>query len=70
MRNLSVCIILLLQVLLLSAQERRNDWENQHVLGINKLPYHATLMLPSEREFHEEWLSLDRGMEVLLVERP
>ncbi len=59
MRNLSVCIILLLQVLLLSAQEHRNDWENQHVLGKNKLPYHATLMLPSEREYHEEWLSLD-----------
>ena len=24
------------------------DWENPHVLGINKLPYHATLQLPSK----------------------
>ena len=24
------------------------DWENPAVLGINKLPYHATLQLPSK----------------------
>lgn len=33
------------------------DWENPHVLGINKLPYHATLQLPSMP--HEEVFSLD-----------
>lgn len=70
-----VCILLVFEVLMkqisigivlatafafgLSAQENGNDWENQHVLGIDKLPYHATLTLPSERESHEEWLSLD-----------
>lgn len=28
-----------------------NDWENPHVLGINTLPYHVTLDMPSgERE--------------------
>ena len=35
------------------------DWENQNVVGVNKLPYHATLTLPSERSAHEEWMSLD-----------
>ena len=36
-----------------------HDWENQQVVGINKLPYHASLTLPSERALHAEWLSLD-----------
>ena len=35
-------------VLSLSAQAQVHDWENPHVLGINKLPYHATLQLPSK----------------------
>lgn len=35
------------------------DWENPMVVGINKLPYHATLTLPSQRGSHEEWKSLD-----------
>ena len=34
-----------------------HDWENPHVLGINKLPYHATLQLPSKP--HDEVISLD-----------
>ena len=33
------------------------DWENPHVIGINKLPYHATLQLPSIP--HEEAFLLD-----------
>ena len=36
-----------------------NDWENPHVLGINKLPYHATLQLPSKEKECEEIVSLD-----------
>lgn len=36
-----------------------NDWENEEVIGINKLPYHSTLILPSLREFDSRWLSLD-----------
>ena len=33
------------------------DWENPQVLGIRKLPYHATLQMPSRP--HEEVVSLD-----------
>ncbi len=35
------------------------DWENPAVLGINKLPYHATLQLPSKQKECKEILSLD-----------
>ena len=37
----------------------RNDWENPAVLGINKLPYHATLQLPSKQRACREIVSLD-----------
>ena len=33
-------------LLAITAQAQTHDWENSHVLGINKLPYHATLQLP------------------------
>ncbi len=36
-----------------------HDWENPAVLGINKLPYHATLQLPSKEREHPEVISLD-----------
>ena len=36
-----------------------HDWENPHVLGINKLPYHATLQLPSKQKDCKEIRSLD-----------
>lgn len=39
------------------AQQR--DWENPYVFGINKLPYHATLQLPSREAECEEIVSLD-----------
>ncbi len=42
-----------------SAQTPANDWENPAVLGINKLPYHATLQLPSKQKECQEILSLD-----------
>ena len=35
------------------------DWENPDVLGINKLPYHATLQLPSREKECKEIVSLD-----------
>ena len=35
------------------------DWENPAVLGINKLPYHATLQLPSREKECAEIVSLD-----------
>ena len=36
-----------------------HDWENPAVLGINKLPYHATLQLPSKQKECKEIVSLD-----------
>lgn len=35
------------------------DWENPHVFGINKLPYHSTLQLPSKESECKEIISLD-----------
>ena len=32
-----------------AANAQNPDWENPEVIGINKLPYHATLNLPSKR---------------------
>ena len=45
-------------VLVIQAQAV-NDWENPAVLGINKLPYHATLHLPSKQKECKEIVSLD-----------
>ncbi len=52
---------MLMAMLTLSAlaQHSTHDWENPHVLGINKLPYHATLQLPSKQKECQEILSLD-----------
>ena len=41
------------------AQGSVHDWENPAILGINKLPYHATLQLPSKEKECREILSLD-----------
>lgn len=35
------------------------DWENPQVIGVNKLPYHATLTLPSRQGECREFLSLN-----------
>lgn len=40
-------------------QKESADWENPQVIGINKLPYHATLMLPSLQHECQEILSLN-----------
>ena len=37
----------------------KHDWENPRVLGINKLPYHSTLQLPSLEAACKEIVSLD-----------
>jgi len=53
-------ILILMTVLCISAQAQEpHDWENPHVLGINKLPYHATLQLPSKQKECKEIVSLD-----------
>ena len=41
------------------AQTEVRNWENPAVLGINKLPYHATLQLPSRQKECKEIVSLD-----------
>ena len=47
-------------VLAMTAQaQTAPDWENPAVLGINKLPYHATLQLPSKWKECKEIVSLD-----------
>ena len=46
-------------VLALQAQAQEYDWENPAILGINKLPYHATLQLPSKEKECKEIISLD-----------
>ena len=53
--------ILTIAALLLSltAQAQPHDWENPAVLGINKLPYHTTLQLPSKEGLCKEIVSLD-----------
>ena len=52
-------LILLTSLLTMSAQAQTHDWENPAVLGINKLPYHATLQLPSKWKACKEIISLD-----------
>lgn len=54
-----VIALFIFQVYSLFAQEFKNDWENPLVLGINKLPYHATLQLPSKQDECKEIISLD-----------
>ena len=53
--------IFLLAFMLISQAEAQtiHDWENPAVLGVNKLPYHATLQLPSLQQNCPEILSLD-----------
>ena len=42
-----------------ASAQNTHDWENPAILGINKLPYHATLQLPSKWKACQEILSLD-----------
>ncbi|MBQ9362663.1 MAG: DUF4981 domain-containing protein [Bacteroidaceae bacterium] len=53
--------ILIIVALMLSftVQAQVHDWENPAVLGINKLPYHATLQLPSKWKECREIMSLN-----------
>ena len=52
-------LVLLASLLTTIAQAQPHDWENPAVLGINKLPYHATLQLPSKWKECKEIVSLD-----------
>ena len=52
-------IVILTSLLALQAYGQPHDWENPAVLGIHKLPYHATLQLPSREKECKEIVSLD-----------
>ena len=52
-------IVVFASLLTITAQAQTHDWENPAVLGINKLPYHATLQLPSKWKDCKEIVSLD-----------
>jgi beta-galactosidase len=52
-------LILLILSLSITSQAQTHDWENPAVLGINKLPYHATLQLPSKWKDCKEIVGLD-----------
>ena len=43
----------------MTASAQANDWENPAVLGIAKLPYHATLQMPSKQKDCKEIVSLN-----------
>ena len=54
-----MCSALLIICCLLSVPAYAQDWENPDVIGINKLPYHSTLQLPSKEAECPEITSLD-----------
>ena len=57
MKHLAVISMMLCAWIGIMAQT--HDWENPAVLGINKLPYHATLQLPSKQKECKEIVSLN-----------
>ena len=58
--NSPIPVIVLVSLMSLNAKAQViHDWENPAVLGINKLPYHATLQLPSMQKDCKEIISLD-----------
>ena len=58
MKRLYLCTMMLAAFISALAQTT-HDWENPSVLSINKLPYHATLQLPSKWKECKEIVSLD-----------
>jgi beta-galactosidase len=52
-------IVFIVAMMAIQLHAQHNDWEDPSVLGINKLPYHATLQLPSKWKECEEIVSLD-----------
>lgn len=53
---LNAFVLLAMSQMAFAAQ---NDWENPAIVGINKLPYHSTLQLPSKESECNEIVSLD-----------
>ena len=58
--KIKVTVLALVAMLTVPAlAQTTHDWETPAVLGINKLPYHATLQLPSKWKECKEIVSLD-----------
>lgn len=53
-----ICLAIMALTMTVHAQVK-HDWENPAVFGVNKLPYHATLQLPSKQRACKEIISLD-----------
>lgn len=58
MNNKTISLLLSLTPLM-GVADGPHDWENPHVLGINKLPYHATLHMPSTERERKDMVWLD-----------
>ncbi|MCQ2059830.1 MAG: DUF4981 domain-containing protein [Bacteroidaceae bacterium] len=56
-RTVFLCAFLAESVQISAAQQ--HDWENPHIIGVNKEPYHATLTLPSKIKDCTEVTCLD-----------
>ena len=54
LKPMTAMILAAMMTMTASAQVSAPDWENPAVLGINKLPYHATLQLPSKEKACKE----------------
>lgn len=59
MKRLLIPTLLMSASSIMAQTSTTNDWENPAVIGINKLPYHSTLQLPSREKDCKEILSLD-----------
>lgn len=57
--NMKKLIVFIVAMMAIQLHAQHHDWEDPSVLGINKLPYHATLQLPSKWKECEEIVSLD-----------
>ncbi|MCF0208127.1 MAG: beta-galactosidase, partial [Bacteroidaceae bacterium] len=57
--KLNLTLICLIFVCLTAAAQEHRDWEDPQVIGINKLPYHSTLQLPSLQNTCKEIHSLN-----------
>ena len=57
--RMSMLLAVMGATLFFTVEAQNHDWENPAVLGINKLPYHATLQLPSKWKECKEIVSLD-----------
>ena len=57
--NIKAISLLFFAAPIMAMAEQPHDWENPHVLGINKLPYHATLAIPSGERDRKDILWLD-----------